>query len=194
MYTTHGLCMMHAWTIQCGTHQPLNSQCHTHIQPWLCVPHTLSVMSGLPHTLPIASHAPRHRASPATSHMPCPLRPTCPACCVPHAPPILSHTYDMSTHPDTSPGPLVLDHHPRTCPRSPSMPPRIPNTTHNQIYLLDKMFSIFGYTLSLTIGSYSLLGEEPGNCHRGHCILPSGFFFECFTSKLAKSGIGRGPA
>ena len=48
----------------------------------------------------------------------------------------------------------IVVHHSRMCPHIPNMPPHVPNTVHNQIYLLDKMFSIFGYTLSLTVVEY----------------------------------------
>ena len=56
----------------------------------------------VPHAPPVASHTPRRRASPVTSHTPCPLRPTRPACRVPRA-----HTPWLSrpTRPAVAPRP-----------------------------------------------------------------------------------------
>ena len=85
-WSVHDACTDHS-----ARRRPLNSRHHTRIQPWLCIPHTLSIASGLPCTLPIASHVPRHCASWVMSHTPCLLCPTRPACHVPCAPPILSH-------------------------------------------------------------------------------------------------------
>ena len=85
-WSVHDACTDHS-----ARRWPLNCWHHTRIQPWLCIPHTLSVTSGLPRALPIVSHAPCRCALLVTSYTPCPLCPTCPACRIPHAPPVLSH-------------------------------------------------------------------------------------------------------
>ena len=100
-YTSHGPCMVHTQTIQHAV-LILNhwySSALEFLLSRLAHPPCPAVPHALPSHMPWLSR-PMHPPSRLACQvpMPCPLCLTCPARCVPHAPPVVSHMPCLSAH------------------------------------------------------------------------------------------------